>query len=111
LIPAAVNLDQAIISVNLSFLDVGKGGSTLYRANGSFALFSVHVWGYLFTLGRSLYQAHTSLFFLLVILRVLVIMTIDDDMSALTGFICEAFFYGSFIASTGARQIDCSFPL
>ena len=38
----------------------------------------------------------------LVIPYVLVIMTIDDDMAGIIGFPCEAFLYGSFIASTGA---------
>jgi hypothetical protein len=36
-------------------------------------------------------------------------MAIDDNMAALVGFACEAFFYGSSIARTD-NQVDCSFP-
>ena len=31
----------------------------------------------------------------------IILMTINDDMAALVGFACEAFFYGSFTPSTG----------
>jgi hypothetical protein len=41
--PAAVDLNLAVITSNLSFPDLGKGGSTWYRAKGVayLALFSM----------------------------------------------------------------------
>jgi len=38
-------------------------------------------------------------------------MTISNDMAALVGFGCEAFFYGAFPASTGKTSWVAHFPL
>ena len=38
-------------------------------------------------------------------------MTISNDMAALVGFGCEAFFYGAFSASTGKTKLITHFCL
>ena len=38
-------------------------------------------------------------------------MTISDDMAALVGFGCEAFFYGAFITSNWKDELIAHFPL